>query len=57
MAYDSKHTEMLTPEEGYNITKDEYKKYWPHLNTFYSIDFNRFVPRVRKDYRVLDLGA
>lgn len=57
MAYDSKHTEILTPEEGYNITKDEYKKYWPHLNTFYSIDFNRFVPRVRKDYRVLDLWA
>ena len=57
MAYDSKHTEILAPEEGYNITKDEYKKYWPHLNTFYSIDFNRFVPRVRKDYRVLDLGA
>ena len=57
MTYDSKHTEILSPEEGYNITKDEYKKYWPHLNTFYSIDFNRFVPRVRKDYRVLDLGA
>ena len=55
MTYDSKHTEILSPEEGYNITKDEYKKYWPHLNTFYSIDFNRFVPRVRKDYRVLDL--
>ena len=57
MTYDSKHTEILTPEEWYNITKDEYKKYWPHLNTFYSIDFNRFVPRVRKDYRVLDLWA
>ena len=57
MTYDSKHTEILSPEEGYNITKDEYKKYWPHLNTFYSIDFNRFVPRVRKDYRVLDLWA
>ena len=57
MTYDSKHTEILSPEEWYNITKDEYKKYWPHLNTFYSIDFNRFVPRVRKDYRVLDLWA
>ena len=57
MAYDSKHTEILPPEMGYNKTKDEYRKYRPHLNSFYSLDFNRFVPRERSDYRVLDLWA
>lgn len=57
MTYDSKHVELLAPEEWYNYTKDEYKKYRPHLNSFYSLDFNRFVPRERKEYRVLDLGA
>lgn len=57
MAYDSKHTEILSVEEGYNLTKTEYKKYRPHLNSFYSLDFNRFVPRERSDFRVLDLGA
>ena len=34
MTYDSKHVELLIPEEGYNRTKDEYKKYRPHLNSF-----------------------
>ena len=57
MAYDSKHTEILPPEMGYNKTKDEYRKYRSHLNSFYSLDFNRFVPRERNDYRVLDLWA
>lgn len=57
MAYDSKHTELLSPETGYNLTKTEYRKYRPHLNSFYSIDFNRFVPRERPDFRILDLGA
>jgi hypothetical protein len=55
MAYDSKHTGILPPEMGYNKTKDEYRKYRSHLNSFYSLDFNRFVPRERSDYRVLDL--
>lgn len=57
MAYDSKHVQLLAPEAGYNLTKNEYKKYRPHLNSFYSLDFNRFVPRERKDFSVLDLGA
>ena len=48
MTYDSKRVELLIPEEGYNRTKDEYKKYRPHLNSFYSLDFRRFVPRERK---------
>ena len=57
MAYDSKHTELLEPKEGYNLTEKEYKKYWPHLNSFYSLNFHRFVPRERENYRILDLGA
>ena len=57
MTYDSKHVELLIPEEGYNRTKDEYKKYRPHLNSFYSLDFRRFVPRERNGFRILDLGA
>ena len=27
MGYDSKHTELLEPKEGYNLTEKEYKKY------------------------------
>lgn len=57
MTYDSKHAEILDPETGYNLTQNEYKKYRPHLNSFYSLDFNRFVPRERKNYAVLDLGS
>ena len=57
MAYDSKHTELLEPKEGYNLTEKEYKKYWPHLNSFYSLNFHRFVPRERENYRILDLWA
>lgn len=57
MAYDGKHTEILTPTVGYNLTKHEYKKYRPHLNSFYSLDFNRFVPRERQNFSILDLGA
>jgi hypothetical protein len=55
MAYDSKHAEIMDPEEGYNLTKTEYRKYRPHLNSFYSLDFNRLVPRERHDFSVLDL--
>ena len=55
MAYDSKHTELLEPKEGYNLTEKEYKKYWHHLNSFYSLNFHRFVPRERENYRILDL--
>lgn len=57
MAYDSKHTLLLSPEEWYNLTEKEYKKYRPHLNSFYSLDFNRLVPRERHNFKVLDLGA
>lgn len=57
MTYNSKHVEILDPELGYNLTETEYKKFWPHLNSFYSLDFSRFVPRERKDYKILDLGA
>lgn len=57
MTYESKHVELLDPEIGYNLTKYEYKKYWSHLNSFYHLDFNRFVPRERSNYRILDLGA
>lgn len=57
MSYDSKHVEILPPEEGYNLTEKEYKKYRPHLNSFYALDFYRLVPRERKNYKILDLGA
>ena len=57
MAYDSKHAEIINPEEWYNLTKTEYRKYRPHLNSFYSLDFNRLVPRERHDFSVLDLWA
>ncbi len=57
MAYDSKHVELLSSEEGYNLTAEQYKKQRSHLDSFYSLDFIRLVPRERKDFAILDLGA
>jgi ubiquinone/menaquinone biosynthesis C-methylase UbiE len=57
MGYDSKHITMLDPASGYNLIAKEYGKYHDHLDSFDKWFFLRFLPREKKVYRILDLGA
>ena len=56
MAYDSKHVEILWPQEWYNYAASQYSQSHNHLNSFYNIEFIRFLPRWKK-FRIIDLWA
>jgi ubiquinone/menaquinone biosynthesis C-methylase UbiE len=56
MTYDSKHTEILDPKSGYDAVADQYGQHHKHLNTFYHIEFLRFLPR-KASFDIIDLGA
>ena len=56
MNYDSKHTEILPPLEGYDLVAHQYGEYHKHLNTFYHIEFLRFLPR-KANFDIIDLWA
>lgn len=57
MTYQSKHTKILNPENGYNIVAKEYTKYHKHLDSFYNFEVERFIPRNFSDYTIIDLWA
>ena len=54
MWYDSKHVEILWPKEWYNAVANQYKQSHEHLNSFYHVEFLRFLPRW-KTFRIIDL--
>ena len=54
MNYDSKHTEILSPLEGYDLVADKYGEYHKHLDSFYHLEFLRFLPRKPK-FSIIDL--
>jgi ubiquinone/menaquinone biosynthesis C-methylase UbiE len=56
MWYDSKHVEIRCPKEWYNAVAPQYKQSHRHLNSFYHIEFLRFLPRW-KEFRIIDLWA
>lgn len=56
MWYDSKHVEILWPKEWYNAVANQYKQSHEHLNSFYHVEFLRFLPRW-KTFRIVDLWA
>ena len=56
MWYDSKHVEILSPKEWYNSIASQYKQSHRHLNSFYHVEFLRFLPRW-KFFRIIDLWA
>ncbi len=56
MWYDSKHVEILWPKEWYNAVASQYKQSHEHLNSFYHVEFLRFLPRW-KNFRIIDLWA
>lgn len=56
MNYDSKHTEILSPLEGYDLVADQYVQYHKHLNSFYQLEFLKFLPR-KSSFDIIDLWA
>ena len=56
MWYDSKHVEIRSPKEWYNAVADQYNQSHEHLNSFYRVEFLRFLPRW-KIFRIIDLWA
>ena len=56
MWYDSKHVEIRSPKEWYNVVADQYNQSHEHLNSFYRVEFLRFLPRW-KIFRIIDLWA
>jgi hypothetical protein len=56
MTYDSKHTEILDPQEGYDAAASQYGQHHKHLNTFYHLNFLRLLPR-KEHFDIIDLGA
>ena len=56
MWYDSKHVEILWPKEWYNAVASQYKQSHEHLNSFYNIEFLRYLPRW-KNFSIIDLWA
>ncbi|GHW02754.1 hypothetical protein AGMMS50249_5400 [candidate division SR1 bacterium] len=56
MTYDSKHTEIVAPKEGYDAVADQYGQHHRHLNSFYEINFLQLLPR-KSSFDIIDLGA
>ena len=56
MWYDSKHVEIRWPKEWYNAIASQYEQSHNHLNSFYHIEFLRFLPRW-KTFRIIDLWS
>ena len=56
MWYDSKHVEIRSPKEWYNAVADQYNQSHEHLNSFYRVEFLRFLPRW-KNFKIIDLWA
>jgi len=57
MWYNSKHTTILSSEEWYDMVFDQYKNYHKHLDSFYDLDIQRFLPRDTENLDVIDLWA
>ncbi len=56
MNYDSKHSEIVGPKEWYDQVADQYKNSHSHLDSFYHVDFLRYLPR-KAQFDLIDLGA
>lgn len=57
MSYKSKHVEILDSKSWYNLVSDQYKDYHEHLDSFYDLDIERFLPRDKKWFDIIDLWA
>lgn len=57
MNYDSKHVEVKSPKDWYNLIADEYWKHHNHLNSFDKWFFLKILPRNLENIDVLDIWA
>mgnify|MGYP002398286978 CR=1 FL=1 len=57
MSYKQKHTEILDSETWYNLVANQYKDYHKHLDSFYDLDIERFLPRDNDELDIVDLWA
>lgn len=57
MTYDSKHIKMLDAKDGYNLAYKKYSDYHSYLDSFDKYAFFRFLPRWKREIRLIDLGA
>lgn len=57
MNYDSKHTKILNPKEGYNLISKEYKQYHKHLDSFEKWFFLNLLPPDTSSFDVIDIWA
>ncbi len=56
MNYNSKHSEIVDPKTWYDQVADQYKNSHAHLNSFYRVDFLRYLPR-KDSFDLIDLWA
>lgn len=56
MWYQSKHTQIMNPQEWYDIVAEQYINFHKHLDSFENGTFTRFLPR-EENINIIDLGA
>jgi len=57
MWYDSKHVEILDPQQWYDLVAEEYKNHHDHLTSFDKWFFFTLLPRESDTLDLIDLGA
>lgn len=57
MSYNSKHVEILNPKDWYNLIADNYWNYHRHLDSFYDLEIQRYLPRNCNNIDIIDLWA
>jgi ubiquinone/menaquinone biosynthesis C-methylase UbiE len=57
MSYNSKHVEILDARTWYNLVSEQYNHYRKHLDSFYNLEIERFLPRNEEWLDIIDLWA
>ena len=57
MSYNSKHVEILDARTWYNLVSEQYGHYRKHLDSFYDLEIERFLPRNEEFLDIIDLWA
>jgi hypothetical protein len=55
MGYEKSHVKIIDSLQGYNLVADKYSKYRSWLDSFYKIDFTRFIKRNSEKINIIDL--
>jgi len=57
MTYNSKHVEILDPKDWYNLIAEQYASYHSHLDSFFDVEIQRYLPRNTDNLDIIDLWA